>query len=72
MKLSTELTLIINEMKSALAILEDSSVRVALSKKDWRRIEDEFAKVTEEMNKMMDKNALLYNERHHFCKDILP
>ena len=49
MKLETELKIIANEMRSALAILEDSSVRVSLTKKDWREIDDELEKVAESM-----------------------
>ena len=55
MKLETELKIIANEMRSALAILEDSSVRVGLTKKDWDKIEDELERVHKAMNLLVKK-----------------
>jgi hypothetical protein len=55
MKLETELKIITNEMRSALAILEDSSVRVGLTKKDWDKIEDELERIYEAMKYLVEK-----------------
>jgi hypothetical protein len=55
MKLETELKIIANEMRSALAILEDSSVRAGLTKKDWDKIGEELERVHKAMNMLVEK-----------------
>ena len=71
MKLETELKIITNEMRSALAILEDSSVRVGLTKKDWDKIEDELERIHEAMKYLVEKiednkkKLHEYDENHH-------
>jgi|ETNvirenome_6_85_1030632.scaffolds.fasta_scaffold26656_4 hypothetical protein len=64
MRLETELKIIANEMRSALAILEDSSVRVGLTKKDWRKIETELGKVDKSMSMLVKK---IESEKTGFC-----